>query len=45
MELMTAVGNDRAQSLYRSRQWNEVTGYITFEKTLTKPEGGQDRVV
>ena len=39
LELMTAVGNDRAQSLYRSQQWNEVPGYITFEKALTKLKG------
>ena len=34
LELVTAVGNDRAQSLYRKQRWSEVTGYITFEKTL-----------
>ena len=38
LELMTAVENIRAQSLYRRQQWNEVAGYITFEKILTKRE-------
>ena len=40
LELVTAVGNDRAQSLYRHQQWSQVTGYITFEKPL--PKSGEE---
>ena len=41
LDLMTAVGNQRAQSLYRHQQWNEVIGFVTFEKSLPKRGKGR----
>ena len=40
LELVTAVDNYRAQSLYRRQQWAAVSGYLMFEKPLPSREIG-----